>query len=226
MNFFYVETLSLPTRLRPRHGVVHAAAFEVTGEAQRAAALLLSDARAEADALLADARLTAAAATRREQQRVAEEGSILLHGLQQAQEKLLDAVGILAVELAGQAFERLVVDMPPAERIAAAVRRVREEAPSKLGSAVAWMHPEDQPLIGDCPWEVRTDPRLARGACRLEASSGEWKAGFALAASALSDALAAQASLFAVPVEEQDPEAQRTSAEASPALPADDVDES
>lgn len=218
MNSFCVEKLSLPARLRPLHGVVQAEAFVVTGDAQRAAALLLKEARATAAALLEEAQATAAAAMRREQQRVAQESTVLLQGLRQAQENLLDRVGALAIELAGQAFERLVVDAAPAERIAAAVRRVREEAPSRLSEAVAWVHPDDQALIGDCPWELRTDARLERGACRLEASSGEWRADFTLAATALQDALTAQQALFAPP--EESIAGQQTSPEEQPHMPA------
>ncbi len=195
MNVFCIETLSLPAQLRPLHGVVRVADAEVTGDAARAADMMLRQARAEAAALLDGARADAAAAMRREQQRVAVEATRLLSGLQQAREKLLDSVGVLAAELAGQAFERLVLETTPAERIAAAVRRIREEAPSKLVSAVAWVHPDDCAALAGSPWEVRPDPRLAPGTCRLEAASGEWRAAFDLAAAALQDALAAQAAM-------------------------------
>lgn len=199
MDSFCVDKLALPARLRPSHGVVRADTLAVACDGARAAALMLQEARAQAQALLHAAAAEAADTLRREQQRVAEEAGALLHGLRAAQDRLLDGAGALAVDLAARAFARLVLEATPQQRISAALRRVREEAPQRLASALAFVHPEDLPLIADAPWELRADPGQARGTCRLEAASGEWRAAFELGAAALNDALLAQAALFERP---------------------------
>lgn len=190
---FCVDQVSAPARLRARHGVLKCEALAVACDGQRAAALMLDEARAQAEALLAEANARAHDTVRREQQRVAHEATAILHSLRSAQERLLDALMPLVTDLAGRAFERLVLEATPQERIAAAVRRVREEAPQRLVAALAWVHPDDLALSAGAPWEVRADARLARGTCKLEASSGEWLAGFELGATALADALRAHA---------------------------------
>ncbi|MPS30350.1 MAG: flagellar biosynthesis/type III secretory pathway protein [Alcaligenaceae bacterium] len=197
MDSFCVERISISPRLRARHGLLRSQALAVCDDAERAAGLVAHSAQEAADALLEKARSDAAAIALDEGQRVAEQAAMLLDGLSAAQERLLDGVERLALELAGRAFERLVADMAPAERIAAAVRRVREEAPVKLHEAIAWVHPDDEAMLENPPWEIRCDARLERGSCRLEASSGEWRASFELAAAALRQALAARAAAFA-----------------------------
>lgn len=193
MPSFCTEIIAVPARLRANHGVLQADSLAVAHDARRAAALMLQEARAQADAVLEQATAQAADLLRDEQSRVAREAALLLDGLRAARERLLDGVAPLAADLAAQAFERLVLDLTPPERIAAAVRRVREEAPARLVSGLAWVHPDDAPLLADSPWELRLDARLARGNCRLEAASGEWLAGFELGATALKDALLAGA---------------------------------
>lgn len=195
-NGFCVERLSVPAQLRARAGVLRAGSLAITCDARRAADLILQEAREAAAAMRATAALDAAEAVSAERRRVAHEASQLLNGLRAAQERLLENLGQLAFELAERAFERLVFDMTPRERIAAAVRRVCEEAPQRLAAAVAWVHPDDLPLVEAAPWELRADPRLAPGSCRLEASSGEWLAVFDLGAATLQEALRAQATLF------------------------------
>ena len=199
MEAFCVERVSVPPRLRARSGLLRSPCLAVSADAGRAAALVLRQAREEADALLEQSRIDAAAAVQHESRRVARQATDLLRGLESAQERLLDGVERLAVELATQAFTRLVADAAPVERIAAAVRRVREEAPARLSEAVLWVHPEDQAVVAGSPWEVSPDARLARGACRLAASSGEWHASFDLATEALVQALAEQAGTAQIP---------------------------
>lgn len=191
MTTFCVAALTVPSRLRARHGVLQSDALAVACHAERAAALTLLEARAQAAAIVDEATARAADAVRHEQQRVAQEGAALLDGLRAAQDRLLEGVGPLAIDLATRAFERLVAGMTPPERIACAVRQVREEAPQRLLEAVAWVHPDDLPLLADCPWDARADARLAPGTCRLEAASGQWQASFDLGAAALMEALRA-----------------------------------
>jgi len=199
MSDFCSETLRLPQTLRPRYGVVRSDDLAVSGETARACRLMLHRAGQEAEAMQEQARAAAAAAMRQEQQRVAAQATTLLQTLQHAHEQLLDGVETLAAEMTARAFALLVADLPAVDRIAASVRRVREQAPARLSEAVAWVHPEELDALDGGAWQVKADAGLARGSCRLEASSGQWFASFELAADALADALAAQAREHAPP---------------------------
>ncbi|MCA1325651.1 FliH/SctL family protein [Herbaspirillum sp. alder98] len=193
MNNFCVETLALPRTLRPRFGVISSPAFAVTDEAGQAAAHILAEARRQAEALMKKARQEADHLMRDEQRRVAEEATQLMQVLQQMQHEVLEQAQELAIELAQLTFDRLVLETTARERLEAACRRVRAEAPSKLTEAVAWVHPLDRAELDSADsmaWAIKEDDRLPRGTCRLEAASGEWRAQFDLAAAALRAALA------------------------------------
>lgn len=191
MNAFCVETLTMPPQLRAEHGVLRAPALQVSTDAQRAANQLLDDSRRQAAAITAAAHAAARVAVRQEQERTAVTADALLRTLKQSRALLLDRAEDVVLELATQLFERLLLEIGPRERLAAMLRRVRQEAPSRLVSAVLRVHPDDAVLIsdGDCEWEVKPDPALAPGTCKLEAASGEWQAGFELAREALLAAL-------------------------------------
>ncbi|MFJ3044659.1 HrpE/YscL family type III secretion apparatus protein [Herbaspirillum chlorophenolicum] len=205
MNSFCVATLALPQSLRPRFGVVRSEAFAVTDEAGQAAARMLEQARQQADDLMKKARRQADHLMRDEQRRVAEEATQLVQVLQQMQCEVLEQAQELAIELAQLTFDRLVLETTPRERLEAACRRVRAEAPPKLAEAVAWMHPLDKAELAAADamaWQIREDDRLPRGTCRLEAASGEWRAQFDLAAAALRAALAEFGALGAPAVDQ------------------------
>ncbi|MET3432017.1 flagellar biosynthesis/type III secretory pathway protein FliH [Herbaspirillum seropedicae] len=185
---FLAAELCLPPSLRPRHGVVSSVDFRVTEDARLAAAQLVQQAQEQAAGIREQARADALAALQDEERRIAHEAGQLLARLREREASMLEGVAALAVDLALSIFERLLADTVPRERVLAACRRVREEAPPKLTEAVAWLHPDDAASLaqGDAlPWELRTDARLAQGTCRLEAASGEWRADFSLAAEAL-----------------------------------------
>lgn len=204
MDAFCVETLQLPPTLRARHGVLRADALAVCEDAMRACALMRQRASDAAAAMQARAQAEAARVLQVEQARLAEQATQLLQALQQAREQLLDGVEALAAGMAAQAFELLVADLAPSERIAAAVRRVRDQAPAKLHEAQAWVHPDDLAALEGGPWPVRPDPRLAPGSCRLEAASGEWVASFELASAALAQAMQARVDTLAAGVQVED----------------------
>lgn len=193
MNAFCVETLTMPPQLRAEHGVLRAPALQVSTDAQRAANQLLNDSRRQAAALTAAAHAAASFAVREEQERTAATADALLRTLKQSRVLLLERAEDVVLELATQLFERLLLEIGPRERLVAMLRRVRQEAPSRLVSAVLRVHPDDAALIsdgdGDCEWEVKPDPTLAPGTCKLEAASGEWQSGFELAREALLAAL-------------------------------------
>jgi flagellar biosynthesis/type III secretory pathway protein FliH len=203
MHSFCVDTITVNPHLRPRHGILHATGLPIANDARRAARLLTQQAQAGADAmlnearngaddilaqardeagrLLADAREQASKLSAAERQKVAVQAAELLQVLEQANRTILDQVEDLAASLARTLFDRLVMETTPHERIAASLRRVLQEAPPKLADALLRVHPDDVALLPPVDWPLKADMALARGACRLEAASGQWCAGFDVA---------------------------------------------
>jgi flagellar biosynthesis/type III secretory pathway protein FliH len=199
MADFCIATIRPEAGLRPVHGILRARALSVTGDARTAAARIVEEAREEADTLLEAARGEAArigeAARAAAQQAVS---SAEEHALRRAAE-LLDGIERLRADFLGQAhgvvadlaqalFERLIKDMAPRERIDAALRRIVDEAPRKLVSPVLYVHPDDAALLPGLAWEIKPDPAMERGSCRLEATVGEWSFDFNAAVDALKTA--------------------------------------
>ncbi|UWE18953.1 FliH/SctL family protein [Herbaspirillum huttiense] len=190
MSDFAVQRVTMPDHLRAHHGVLRLTGLTVTSDAAQLAAQMLAQARDEAERVREQAAEEAQHAVKRQQEEVAQRGTALLDGLQRAQYDMLERIEQVVVELAQDVIERLLLELTPRDRIAAMLRRVRQEAPAKLHEAVLWVHPDDQPLLPASPWEIQTDPALPPGSCRLEAASGEWRSDFALAVQALRDGLA------------------------------------
>jgi flagellar biosynthesis/type III secretory pathway protein FliH len=193
MNDFTVQRVVVPEHLRPAGGVLRVNALAVTSDAAQLAAQMVQQAQAEAAHLREHAVQQAQHDVAHQQQEIARRGSELLEGLQQARDELLERIEELVVDLAQEVMDRLLLELTPRERITAALRRVRQEAPPKLNEAILWVHSDDQEQLPASPWEVQTDPTLAPGSCRLEASSGEWRSDFSLATQALRAALAGAA---------------------------------
>jgi flagellar biosynthesis/type III secretory pathway protein FliH len=114
----------------------------------------------------------------------------LLQALQQAQDTVLERVEEIVTGLVQTLYDRVVMETTPQERIAAALRRVVQEAPPKLVDALLRVHPEDAALLPELDWPVKNDTTIARGACRLEASNGQWCANFDAAVTAVKAAFA------------------------------------
>ncbi|HEX7635819.1 MAG TPA: HrpE/YscL family type III secretion apparatus protein [Noviherbaspirillum sp.] len=151
---------------------------------------ILGKARAEAERILADARKQAQQLTAAEQKRAITQAAELLRSLQQANDTILERVEDIVVSLAQTLYDRLVMDTTPQERIGAALKRVLLEAPPKLVDALLRVHPEDAALLPELDWPVKADATLVPGACRLEASNGQWCANFDAAVQAVKAALA------------------------------------
>lgn len=203
MNGFCIDTIAANPHLRARHGILPAAALPITadarhaaqllareaqagaelllGEARAGAAAILADARAEAERLLAEAGEQASRLSAAERQRVAAQAAELLQSLAQAEGAILERAEDIVAGLAHTLYDRLVMQTTPRERIDAALRRVLQEAPPKLVDAQLRAHPDDLALLPQLDWPLKADTALARGACRLEASNGQWCASFDLA---------------------------------------------
>lgn len=189
MTTFCVARLAPTPDLLATHGVLRAADLGATAEAHALAARIVAEAEAERGAILAAAAEEARLALASAQARVLAEGTALLDGLRAATDDVCGRAEDIVTGLAQQLFERLVLETPPRERVAASYRRLLHEAPPKLVNAVLRLHPDELAYAAGWEWPVKADAALPRGACRLEADSGQWRADFGAAASALSDAL-------------------------------------
>jgi|GEM_PF-953045 len=149
----------------------------------------LDTARSEAQRVLDDAYAQAQQLAGAEQQRVLEQAAELLELLEQAGAAIVERVEDTALELTQKLFDKLVSEVTPRERLAAALKHVLQEAPPKLVDPLLRVHPDDVELLPEVEWPVKGDPSIARGACRLEAASGQWCAAFDAAVEALTAAL-------------------------------------
>lgn len=186
MNDFCVATISTDALLRADHGVWRADALTLTRDARAAAAHILDEAARAAEQLQLRAADQAQEAVRAAEGQALERGAVLLRQLEQRHAHLLDGAQALAVDLALALFERALAETTPRERLEASCRRLLQEAPRTLAQPVLYLHPDDSALTPSAPdWERRSDATLPRGACRLEAGGGEWRADFAAGAAAL-----------------------------------------
>jgi flagellar biosynthesis/type III secretory pathway protein FliH len=185
MSHFCVATLSPDTLLRADHGVLRAASLALTGDARAAAEHILADARRQAEQLRLRADDRARDAVRAAEQQTLERAADLLLRLERRHAQLLLGAQRMAIDLTLALFDRALADTTPRERVAASCRRLLAEAPRALAQPVLYLHPDDGALAPELAWEIKTDAALARGACRLEADGGEWRADFAEGAAAL-----------------------------------------
>jgi flagellar biosynthesis/type III secretory pathway protein FliH len=189
MTTFCVERLTPTPDLLASDGVLRAASMGATADAHALAARIVAEAQAERTAMLAAAAEEARLALAEAQAQVLAEGTALLDGLRTATEDLCGRAEDIVTGLALQLYERLVLETVPRERLTASYRRVLQEAPPRLVNAVLRLHPDELAFAVGWEWPVKADAALPRGACRLEADSGQWRADFSAAASALSEAL-------------------------------------
>ncbi|MGZ3240066.1 MAG: FliH/SctL family protein, partial [Burkholderiaceae bacterium] len=173
MNQFCVDSLTPAPSLRPDHGLLRDAALVVTADAAAAADHIVESARAEAEAMLQAARSQAQQIAQAAEQQALERAQQLIATLQAAQASFLAGAESIVLDIVQGVFDRLVIDTTPRERIAAAYQRVQAEAPSRLVTPLLRVHPDDFDLLPSTDWEVKPDPAMARGRCRLEAASGE-----------------------------------------------------
>ncbi|NHZ41561.1 FliH/SctL family protein [Massilia aquatica] len=189
MNDFCVAKITTESLLRADHGVWRAESLTLTRDARAAAGHIVNEARGEAEHLRLRAAGEALEAVREAEQEALARMAALLAQLEQRHAQLLDGAQTLAVDLALALFERVLAETTPRERVAASCRRLLQEAPRSLAQPVLYLHPDDSDLAPpDVAWERKTDTTLARGACRLEAGGGEWRADFTAGAAALRDA--------------------------------------
>ena len=194
MNDFCVARISITSLLRADHGLWRAHALTLTSDACAAAEAILDGARrAAAQAQLHGAEAASAAVSAAQQQALAQ-AAALLDQIEQRHAQLLQGAQALAVDLALALFERALAETTPRERIEACCRRLLQDTPRTLIRPQLFLHPDDSALAPlPVPWEYQTDATLARGACRLEAGDGEWRADFAEGSAALRAAFASAA---------------------------------
>jgi flagellar biosynthesis/type III secretory pathway protein FliH len=185
MSDFCVATITAEPDLRAANGVLRAGSRRITADARVIARQVLQDAHDEAEAVLCRATEQATRATQDAEQDAITRARGLLQALEQAHATLVLRGQDIIVDVAQRLFDQLVMDTAPRERIEATLKRVLEEAPSKLVNPVLRVHPADFDLVPSIDWEVKADPSLTPGTCRLEAATGQWRADFSAAVAAL-----------------------------------------
>lgn len=185
MSAFCIDTITCDAALRAEHGVLSDDAFAITNDARAVAAQTLQAADEQAAQLLQQAHVEAQSVAEEAERQTLLRADELLQALEQAHAAFLAEAQDTIIELAQALFARLVMETPPREQIEAAFKRVQQQAPTKLASPMLRVHPDDFDLVPTTEWEVKADPSLARGTCRLEAAGGEWCASFTAAAAAV-----------------------------------------
>jgi flagellar biosynthesis/type III secretory pathway protein FliH len=188
MTGFCVDSITPAPDLRAVHGILRAAAFSVTTDARLVAQRIEREAQEQADQLLDAARAEAAQIAGEAERQVFERAGVLLEALEAMQATLIERSQEVVIDLTRNLFDRLVMQTTPREQIEAMLQRVLQEAPPKLVEPVLRVHPDDVELLPTVNWDIKPDPQLSRGACRLEASYGQWCADFGGAVEALRSA--------------------------------------
>jgi flagellar biosynthesis/type III secretory pathway protein FliH len=174
------------------HGVLRASALNMTSDARDAASRILEQARQEAERIAASAHEQARLAVQEAEQRTLERAATLLAALEEQNRQFSLGVQNMLADMALVLFERLVGELSAQDRVAASCRLLAQEAPRQLLRPVLWLHPDDGPLAPPLEWEIRTDPSLRAGGCRLEAADGEWRFDFDEGMAALTAAFKAE----------------------------------
>jgi len=185
MTGFCVEKIAVDKRLRAADGVLRVEALTVTSDARALGEQIVQEARAEADKITSQARARARQRETKAETEVLQRASELLAGLEEANATVANRVADTVVDLVLGLFDKLLVQAPPRKRIEASLKRLLREAPPRLIEPVLMVHPDDVELLPQVEWEVKHDDSLSRGACRLEALSGEWFADFNVAVDSL-----------------------------------------
>lgn len=189
MNEFCVERVAPHKTLRPHHGVLRAASFAITSDAQEAARRIVQQARDEADRIRAVAEEQAKRQAHFTQQKAIGDADILLRALDGAYDTFIGRAQDIVLELAQAMFDKLLIKTPPRKRMEAMLAMLAREVPAKPVDAVLRVHPDDAELLPELEWPVKHDAAMARGACRLETANGQWTVNFDAAVSALVQAL-------------------------------------
>ena len=99
--------------------------------------------------------------------------------LRLAEKELADDLLTLALDIARQVVRQALVVEP--QLILAAVRELLQTEPALSGTPRLLLHADDMSLVQQylaedlqaAGWLLRSDPAIARGGCRVQASSGE-----------------------------------------------------
>ncbi|HEY8608114.1 MAG TPA: HrpE/YscL family type III secretion apparatus protein [Noviherbaspirillum sp.] len=193
MNSFLVDEIATDAQLRLENGILRCRDLQLTTDARVVAQRIRQQAQEDAEAIRRTAQDEAQRCVREAEQEVMRKAADLLLQLEQTHARLIGRAQEIVVDLVKQTFDHVVLKSTPRAQIEAALRRVLREAPPRLVHAVLHVHPDAVGLLPELEWEVKPDESLPRGACRLEAANGEWRADFAAAAEAVKAAFATEA---------------------------------
>jgi flagellar assembly protein FliH len=102
----------------------------------------------------------------------------LPEALRRAQEEIAEALVALALDLARQVVHRSLLSEP--HWIVPVVHDLLQKEPALQGEPRLLLHPEDVELVTgalgnelqSAGWQVRADPGISRGGCRVQAATG------------------------------------------------------
>jgi hypothetical protein len=154
-------------------------------EAARAASL------AEHHALLSQWECDIAALRHSVEAEYAEATARLMQEWSDHRSAMISQVSAWAGRAAGSAFARLCGDVPPAERIKAALRPVLEELGESTGVVIEVPAEHLEAIVsrlGAC-WTIRASPGLASGRARVVVGASEYRCSFDVAMQAFVDVL-------------------------------------
>lgn len=194
MRDFCAEKVSLEKGLRSMHGVVLLGDIAVLNDARSLAEQIIAHAQEQAAMMLSRADEQVRDMTSKAEKDVLTEAESLIGNLNNAQNDLIGKARDVIVDVALALFDRLLVDVSPREKLEASIKRIVSEAPPRLVQAVLFVHPDEKSLVPETDWECKEDRSLPLGCCRLEASSGEWRADFSAAVESLKVSLKSSSS--------------------------------
>lgn len=188
MMSFCVDTVTVSSKLRARHGILRASSLQVTSDAAAAARKITEEAQAEARNVLDQARQEARSVVSEAERKTFEQTQQLLQALENERETFLERGKDIIMDLAGALFDRLIMEMTQRERMEATLRRMMAEAPRRLINPMLRVHPEDVQFLPALEWDIVEDATLTPGSCKLLARNGEWCVDFDAAVSSLKQA--------------------------------------
>jgi hypothetical protein len=161
----------------------------------REAAELMEAARAasrdERHALLSQGACEIAALRRSAETEHAEATARLVHEWADLRSAMIAQVSTWAGRAAGGAFSRLCGEVPPAERVEAALRPVIDELGAATGVVIEVPSEHLEAIASrlGAVWTIRGDPGLASGRARVVVGASEYRCSFDVAVQAFVDAL-------------------------------------
>jgi flagellar biosynthesis/type III secretory pathway protein FliH len=187
---FCANRIAVDPKLVPDSGLLRAKDINISADAIYVAEKIREEAIADARQIARNAKENADAVVQKAERDTLLKACTLIKRLQHQNEIFLQCSESMFFKLLIAALDHLLVEISPHEKIISCIKRIASEAPPYLVNATLYVHPSDIDMLPEINWEIKPDPALEVGSCRLEAVSGEWHADFAAATLAVRKAFA------------------------------------